>query len=111
MKKYCLAIDLVNDPELISEYLEWHRNVWPSVKESIKAAGITDMEIFRAGDRLFMIMEVSEAFSFEKKAEIDASDPSVQEWEKLMWKYQKPLPGTREGEKWTLLEKIFSLNK
>jgi L-rhamnose mutarotase len=28
-----------------------------------------------------------------------------------MWKYQKALPGAKEGEKWMLMEKIFDLHK
>ncbi len=67
------------------------------------------MEIFRYQTRLFMIMEVNENFSFEAKAEIDAATQKVQEWETLMWKYQQALPGAKPGEKWKLMEKIFSL--
>jgi len=33
----------------------------------------------------------------------------VQEWEKLMWKYQQALPKAKPGEKWVLMNKIFEL--
>jgi L-rhamnose mutarotase len=56
-----------------------------------------------------MIMEVTDGFSFNKKAAMDASNPKVQEWEALMWKYQQPLPQAKEGEKWLLMEEIFKL--
>ena len=56
-----------------------------------------------------MIMEVGENFSFEKKAEADRKNLRVQEWENLMWKFQKALPGTRPGEKWLPMERIFKL--
>jgi L-rhamnose mutarotase len=57
-----------------------------------------------------MIMETGDGFSFEKKAAMDAANPAVQRWEELMWKYQLAIPGGRPGEKWRLMDKIFSLN-
>ena len=107
--RYCLALDLKNEPVLIAEYEHWHRMVWPEIKESIRRAGIISMEIFRTGNRLFMIMETDESFSFERKSSQDLNNPKVQEWEQLMWKYQESLPWAKPGEKWVLMEKIFSL--
>ena len=107
MKRYCLALDLKNDPALIAAYEEWHQKVWPEIKESIRSAGIIEMEIYRLGERLFMIMETGEEFSFEGKRRMDEGNPKVQEWEALMWKFQKPLPNAKPGEKWLLMKKIF----
>jgi len=109
MRRYCLALDLKNDASLIAEYEEHHRNVWPEIIASIKDSGIEQMEIFRAGNRLFMIMEANDSFNFEKKAKADATNNKVQEWEKLMWKYQQALPAAKPGEKWVLMEKIFDI--
>jgi L-rhamnose mutarotase len=110
MKRYCLALDLVNDPALIAEYEAYHREVWPEIKKSITDSGITNMEIYRIMDRLFMIMEVNDSFSFEAKGAADAANPKVQEWEQLMWKYQKALPVAKPGEKWLMMDRIFSLH-
>ena len=110
MKKYTFTLDLKEDPELIAEYVHWHQNVWPEILESIKSSGITDMEIYRHSNRLFMVMQVDDSFSFERKADMDESNPKVQEWEQLMWKYQKPLPGAVAGEKWMMMDNIFTLN-
>lgn len=109
IKRYCLALDLVNNEKLIAEYETHHRAVWPEIKKSILDAGILQMEIFRFGNRLFMIMEVNENFNFAGKAAADAANPKVQEWEQLMWKYQQAIPGAEPGEKWVLMDKIFSL--
>jgi L-rhamnose mutarotase len=112
MKKYCLALDLKDDPALIEAYERWHKseNAWPEVKKSISDAGIINMEIYRIHNRLFMIMEVDETFDAEQKAMADANNPKVQEWEALMWKFQQPLPWAKDGEKWLLMDKIFELN-
>ncbi len=108
-RRYCLALDLKNDPQLIAEYKRYHEKIWPEITRSIKDAGIEDMEIYLHGTRMFMVMEVSEQFSFEKKAQADRESPKVREWEELMWRFQEPLPDARPGEKWMLMEKIFSL--
>ena len=109
LTKYCYALDLKDDADLIAEYKAYHAAVWPVIIKSIKDAGIQDMEIYCIGNRLFMIMTVNEDFSFEKKAAADANNPVVQEWEELMWKYQQALPIAKPGEKWMLMEKIFQL--
>ena len=109
MRRYCLAVDLIDDPELIAVYEEWHRNVWPEIMESITSSGIEQMEIYRLQNRLFMIMEVNDHFSFEAKAKADAANEKVQEWETLMWNFQQALPFAKPGEKWVLMNKIFSL--
>lgn len=110
MKRYTLALGLINDPQLIAEYEEMHKEVWPEIKESILNAGITSMAIYRSGALLFMIMDTDDTFSFSKKGEMDAANPKVQEWEKLMWKYQQVLPSAKPGEKWVLMDKIFELS-
>jgi len=93
MKRYVMALDLVGDPQLIKEYEDYHREVWPEIKRSILDAGILQMEIYR----------------FENRSAMDAANEKVQEWEQLMWKYQAAIPGAKPGEKWVMMTKIFEL--
>lgn len=111
MKRFCMALDLIDEPALIAEYEDWHKadNIRPEIKKSIFDGGITNMEIYRTGNRLFMIMETADNFSFEKKGAMDAANAKVQEWEALMWRFQQPLPWAKEGGKWMVMDKIFSL--
>ncbi|MBX2893275.1 MAG: L-rhamnose mutarotase [Saprospiraceae bacterium] len=109
MQRFCLALDLKPDPVLIAEYEDYHRAVWPEILDSIRAAGIERLEIYRVGERLFMLLEADDHFSFEKKAVLDAANPKVQEWETLMWRYQQALPSAKPGEKWVLMERIFEI--
>ena len=111
MKRYCFALDLIADNALIAEYDNWHKaeNCWPEIKKSILDAGIAQMEIFRTGNRLFMIMDTDETFTFERKAAMDAANIKVQEREQLMWKFQSSIPWAKPGEKWVLMDEIFQL--
>jgi len=108
-RRFCLTLDLKDDPALIAEYKRYHEKIWPEITRSIKDSGIIDMEIYLLGNRLFMIMEVDQTFSFDAKARADRGNPRVQEWETLMWKYQQQLPQAKPGEKWMLMEQIFKL--
>ncbi|WP_152269377.1 L-rhamnose mutarotase [Agriterribacter humi] len=109
MKRFCLAVDLKDDPAVIAEYKKIHQDIWPDIRERIKADGITGMDIYLTGNRLFMIMEVNNDFSFEQKNASDAGNPRVQEWENFMWTFQQALPWAKPGEKWVMMEKIFEL--
>ncbi|MBK6937469.1 MAG: L-rhamnose mutarotase [Chitinophagaceae bacterium] len=109
MPRHCLALDLKNDEALISAYEDYHKNVWPEVLNSIRGSGITGMEIYRAGNRLFMIMETSDDFSFEHKNVTDAANVKVQEWEELMLQFQQQLPFAKPGEKWVMMKNVFRL--
>jgi L-rhamnose mutarotase len=111
MKRYCLALDLKDDPQLIAEYKRHHAKIWPEITKSIKDAGIEDIEIYHLGTRLVMIVEARDTFSFDAKAEADRKNPKVREWEELMWKFQQPLPEARPGEKWVPMDRIFKLDR
>jgi L-rhamnose mutarotase len=110
-RRFCLTLDLKDDPKLIAEYKRYHEKIWPEITRSIKDSGIEDMEIYLLGTRMFMIMEVNEAFSFAAKGEADRSNPKVQEWETLMSTFQQVLPQAKTGEKWLVMERVFELEK
>jgi L-rhamnose mutarotase len=109
MKRYCFTLDLIDNDDLIAAYKQYHQLVWPEILQSIKSSGIDDMEIYLSGTRLFMVMDVNDSFTFEKKTAADLKNAKVQEWEELMWKYQQALPGALPGEKWRLMDQIFKL--
>ena len=108
MARRCFALDLNDDRDLIAEYEAQHGqgSVWPRVIEHIKDTGVEAMEIWRTGNRLFMIAEVADDYprSVETPAEVDR-------WEELMWRFQRPLAHAAEGEKWVPMKRIFSLEE
>lgn len=111
MPRYCQILDLKDNPPLIAEYKHQHRQVWPEVADFISSCGILSMEIYCHQNRLMMVMETDEQFSFEKMAQLGEHNSKVQEWETLMWKYQKPLPSATSGAKWMLMDKIYDFKK
>lgn len=108
-RRYCLALDLKDDAELIRQYEAYHQpdGIWPEIIAHLQQVGIDLMEIYRTGNRLFMIMEVGDDFSFEKKEQMEQRNPKVQEWEALMWTFQRALPWAKPGEKWVMMDSIF----
>jgi L-rhamnose mutarotase len=111
MARMLFALDLRDDAEAIAEYERWHRPeyVWPEVVASIRAAGIENMEIFRTGHRLVMVMDTGAGFDADAKAREDATNPRVLAWEALMNTFQQPLPWALAGQKWLPMSRIFAL--
>jgi L-rhamnose mutarotase len=110
MQRFCLMLDLRDDPALIEEYIKYHRHVWPEIQQSIRDAGVLDMQIFHAGRRLFMILDAEDSFTFERKAAMDRENPKVMEWEALMGRFQQVEPGQDPTQRWKPMERIFQLS-
>ena len=109
-RRYCLMVDLKDDEASIQAYEAHHRAVWPAIEASIRDAGVRRLSIYRCGNRLCMIMEVEDDFSFEEKAKADRDNETVQAWETLMWNFQQALPWAEPGEKWLLAQPVYELN-
>jgi L-rhamnose mutarotase len=109
MKRYCLTLDLIDEPESIRVYENHHAagNAWPEVTQHDKDCGILGMEIYRTGNRMFMIMETADDFSLEEKVLKDSKILIIQKWEALMWTFQQAIPWAKPGEKWVLMDRIF----
>ena len=109
MPRHCLALDLKDDAEAIAEYKRYHVKIWPEVRDSLREAGVMEMEIYLMGTRLFMIMDVNDTFTLAAKATADAANAKVQEWEAIMSGFQMPLPQSRPGQRWVEMERVFNL--
>jgi L-rhamnose mutarotase len=113
MQRLYFALDLRDDRTLIEEYEKWHRpnNVWPEIVESLRAAGISELEILRCGNRLIMVIEAPADFSVTTLAALETANPRVRAWEDLMWRFQLPLPFADVGQKWVPMKHVFSLRE
>ena len=110
-QRFCLTLDLHEDPRLIAEYQYWHRpeHIWPEIPAGIKAAGILNMEIYRLENRLFMIIEAGPDFDFDRDMKKLSGLPRQQEWEAFVSRFQQAQPGETSAGKWKMMEKIFEL--
>lgn len=109
MKRYCRTLELRDDPEMIARYEEAHAHIWPEIREGILSVGILDMQIYRYGTRLFMVMDTVDDFDFEKDNERLAKLPRQAEWEAYVAQMQGCDPNAPSTDKWHLMDKIFSL--
>jgi L-rhamnose mutarotase len=57
MKRMVFALDLADDPAAIAEYEAWHRpgRIWAAIVASLRESGLTNLELFRTGNRLCLI--------------------------------------------------------
>lgn len=110
VNRYALALDLVDDEASIAAYEKAHEAIWPEVRQHLLSQGVLQMEIFRLGTRMFMVMEVDPAvYSEEAMARASLANEAIVRWEALMWTYQAPTPWTPQGQKWVPMRRIFNL--
>jgi len=112
MQRLYFALDLDDDPAAIGEYESWHRpdRIWPEIVAQLRAAGIHELEIFRCGNRLVMVQQVPDGFCAREPA-LPEDKARLERWERLMWRFQRPLPFAKAGEKWVPMARIFSLRE
>ena len=111
-KRFCKALKLKDDPQLIEEYKKVHAPgaVWPEITQGMKDVGITDMEIYLLGNQLFMIMDTVVDFDHDKAMKQLAGKPRQSEWEAFVSKFQNTSADASADEKWQLMERIYKLD-
>ena len=107
MKRYCQTLTLVDDEEMIAKYVEAHAHVWPDIIEGQRQVGILDMQIYRKGRNLFMIMDTVDDFDFERDMARLATLPRQAEWEAYVAQCQGCSTEAKSRDKWQLMERIF----
>lgn len=110
-KRYCLTLDLKNDPELIRQYRYWHedKNIWPEIPRGIRECGLTEMQIYLRGTRMFMIAETEDHVDFDAAMTKMATLPRQKEWAEFVARFQQQLPEAKGDEKWLMMERVFKL--
>lgn len=107
MKRYCQTLTLVDNEELIQKYVEAHAHVWPEIIQGQREVGILDMQIYRKGRSLFMIMDTKDDFDFERDMARLATLPRQAEWEAYVSQFQGCDPNAPSSAKWQMMERIF----
>ena len=108
MKHSGLTLNHTDDPSVIETYKAYHRDAWPEVIEALKAVGITKMNIYLLGCRLFMSMETIDTFDIDRDfPRYLEQHPRCREWDELMRTYQEPVPERKPEEWWASMECVF----
>ena len=110
-KRYCKTLTLREDPGLIAAYRKAHApdQIWPEITQGMKEVGILDMQIYLLGNRLFMIMDTVPEFDHDRAMAELAGKPRQAEWEAHMAKFQMTSEESTAGEKWQLMDRIYTM--
>ncbi|MEX1031218.1 MAG: L-rhamnose mutarotase [Paenibacillaceae bacterium] len=105
MKRYAFLMKVKEGQE--AEYVRRHEEVWPTVKQVCKRAGIQNYSIFMSGTQLFAFLECED---FESASRALAEDPETVKWEKYMEPIMDIVRGDQQGEGTNLLAEVFHLD-
>jgi L-rhamnose mutarotase len=94
--------------ELLEEYKEAHKNVWPEMQQALRDAGWTNYTLFAREDgTLFGYVETED---FQKSlAAMDGLEVNTR-WQASMVPYFEQLEGQRPDEALQQIEEIFHLD-
>lgn len=109
MQRIVKTLTLHDDPNLIEDYCEVHRNIWPEIRAGIKEVGVSTMDIYLLGNLLVMIIEASDDVDLDEAFSKLAGMPRQQEWEEFVARFQNCDPGSSSAAKWKPMTRIFSL--
>jgi len=108
MKTFAYTIDLIDDPQMIEKYKEYHKSVWPEVLNSARSLGIVEQQIYLLGTRLFMVIKTDDNYNPEDMAN-HASGEKEKEWDNIMRGFQVKVKEALGDEWWAKMELVFDV--
>ncbi|GGA69325.1 hypothetical protein GCM10008015_07590 [Flavobacterium palustre] len=105
-----LTANLVEDPKMQQEYLDYHKTQfekWPEVAKGFCNADFQQLQVFKNGRQLMLVISIPKGESLDKlNPKTTENNPRVDEWNAIMKKYQTGVEGTKPGEVWNFLKKL-----
>jgi len=105
-----LTADLVDDPKLQQEYVNYHAKQfqqWPEVSKGFCNADFQRLLVYRNGRQLMLIISVPKGKTLDElNPKTTENNPRMVEWNNLMKKYQEGIEGTKPGEVWVQFRPI-----
>jgi len=105
-----LTANLVNNSKLQQEYLNYHATQfkkWPEVAKGFCNANFQQLLVFKNGRQLMLVISIPKGENLDKlNPKTSENNPRVDEWNKLMKKYQEGIPGTKPGEVWVFFKPV-----
>lgn len=105
-----MTANLVADTTMQKEYMDYHATQyenWPEVANGFCKADFQQLLVFRNGRQLMLIISIPKGENLDDlNPKTTENNPRVDEWNKIMSKYQEGIEGTKEGESWVVLTPI-----
>ena len=105
-----LTADLVSDKKLQQEYLSYHATQfekWPEVSAGFCNADFQRLMVFRNNRQLMLVISIPKGETLDHlNPKTTENNPRMDEWNKIMAKYQEGIPGTKKGETWVFLKQL-----
>lgn len=109
MQRVVKTLCLTDNQDLIDEYCNIHKNIWPEIRSGIKEVGVSVMDIYLLGNLLVMIIEAPDDIDLESAFDRLATMPRQQEWEEYVARFQDCGKNETSAQKWKVMSKIFGL--
>jgi L-rhamnose mutarotase len=106
MARYCFQLQV--RPELLDEYRERHRAVWPDMLAALRDTGWRNYSIFARPDGVLVGYVEADNLDAAQRAMAD-TDVNAR-WQAEMSKYFVGLDGRGPDESFVVLEEIFNLD-
>jgi L-rhamnose mutarotase len=105
-----LSANLVANPKLQQQYLDYHATQfqkWPEVSKGFCNASFQQLLVFKSGRQLMLIISIPKGENLDKLNPLTTkNNPRVDEWNKIMAKYQEGIPGTKKDEVWVFFKNV-----
>ncbi len=103
-----LTANLVADKKQQQEYLDYHATQfekWPDIAKGFCNADFQQLLIYRNGRQLVLVISIPKGEHLDKlNPKTTENNPKMNEWNKIMSKYQEGIEGTKKGETWVQLK-------
>lgn len=105
------VVNIVHDSLKLSEYLHYHKQIWPQVEAGFKKAGYRKIVLYRYDYLLVMKITVPVGADLGEMGKLaEAADPRCVEWNKIMNNYQQGVPGTSPGQTWVEAKPFYEFS-
>lgn len=105
-----MTANLVPDTVLQNEYLEYHRTQfekWSQVSKGFCNADFQQLLVYKNGRQLMLIISIPKGKTLDElNPKTTENNPRVNEWNKIMAKYQEGIEDAPKGTVWVMFKKL-----
>ena len=105
-----MTANLVNDTTLQNEYMEYHRTQlekWPEISKGFINADFQQLLVFRNGRQLILVISIPKGKTLDElNPKTTENNPRVDEWNKIMAKYQEGIEDAPQETTWVMFQKV-----